>query len=204
MKVSLTRMELLRLRKRLDLAVRGHKLLEDKLEGLVGRFLRFVAEYRRQHAKVSREIVRVLGRFTLAASLSSEETVARALLECRGETDVELKFTRLLNVPIPTLAVKEYRLDLSYSLVETPMELDAAVSALQTLFLEILKLAQLQETVWILAVEIAKTRRRVNSLRYIIIPQLAATIKQIKTRFEELDREAKSQLLKIKEMLAAR
>jgi len=196
-------MELLRLRRREDLAVRGHKLLQDKLEGLVARFLRMVADYQKTRRHLAQKIAQVLQRFSLAGSLSTEEALAEALLECRGRTDVEVSYVRIMNVPVPRMTLKEYRLDFAYSLVETPMDLDGAISELQEIFPELLRIAELQEALRILAMEIAKTRRRVNSLRYVIMPQLAEAIKEIKTRLEELDRQTKSQLLKIKEMLEA-
>jgi len=199
-KVSLTRMELLRLRKRFELAKRGHKLLEDKLEGLVARFLKMAAEYQKQHQKVSDEFPLVLQSFVLAESLSSKDSIESALMECRGETDIEITHERVMNVPVPRLEVKDFRVDLSYSLVNAPQALDRGVEEIRTLLPEILNLAALQESVRILALEIAKTRRRVNSLRYIILPQLEESIKQISMRLEELDRERKSQLLKIKHM----
>ncbi len=202
--VNPNRMELLKLRARLDLSVRGHKLLKEKLEGLVKEFIPRVAEYRRKRRLVDGALPRTLGLFALAAASSSRETVSRALEECRGEAVITADTVRVMGIGAPSFSMGEFRVEMAYSLVATPPELDLAASRLGSLLPMIVELASLEERLRRLVREIEKTRRRVNALEYVMIPGIASARKTIEAKLEEADRSSRVRLMKVKEILEAR
>jgi V/A-type H+-transporting ATPase subunit D len=202
--VSPNRMELLKLRQRLALARRGHRLLKEKLEGLVKEFIPLVERYRSEREKIDRAIPGTLGLFTLASATSSRSIVASALSECRGEASVSVGSRSLMGLSSPTFALADFRPEPSYSLVITPPELDSAIDRLRTLLPRILELASLEELLRRLAREIEKTRRRVNALEYVMIPEIVSTRKFIAAKIEENERGSRVRLMKVKEMLEAR
>jgi len=202
--VNPNRMELLKLRKRLDLSIRGHHLLKEKLEGLVKDFMPLVDAYRRKRGQMDQLIPRTLNLFALAAATSSSETVDRALEECRGEAEITAETRKVMGVSSPSFRMGEFRVEMAYSLVATPPELDLAASELGSLLPKIIELASLEELLRRLAREIEKTRRRVNALEYVMIPGITRTKKFIESKLEEADRSSRVRLMKVKEMLEAR
>lgn len=202
--VNPNRMELLKIRKRLDLSRRGHRLLKEKLEGLVKEFMPVVDEYRRKRRQMDRLIPRTLNLFALAAATSSEEIISLSLEECRGEAEIEGETKKVMGVASPSFRLEGFSLKMGYSLVATPQELDQAVSELGALLPKILELASLEEMLKRLAREIEKTRRRVNALEYVMIPELARTGKAISGKLEESERSSRVRLMKVKDMLELR
>ncbi|MCX6357055.1 MAG: V-type ATP synthase subunit D [Candidatus Aureabacteria bacterium] len=202
--VNPNRMELLKLRKRLDLSRRGHRLLKEKLEGLVKEFIPIVDEYRRIRQQMDHLIPRTLNLFALAAATSSEEIVALSLEECQGEAQLAGEVRRVMGVSSPAFRLEDFHLEMGYSLVATPQELDLAVSELGSLLPRILELASMEELLKRLVREIEKTRRRVNALEYVMIPELSRTGKAISSKIEEAERSSRVRLMKVKEMLEAR
>lgn len=201
---SPTRMELLRLRKRLSLATRGHRLLKEKVEGLIRQFTPLVSQYVELRSRVILRLWNVLEGFSLASAVSSEEQITRALVECQGQASLTHTIREIMNVRIPVFSLEAFGLELSYSFVDTPVELDQAIMELQEVFPELLALAGLEETLRTLAKEIEKTRRRVNALEYVLIPQLEEGIRQITRKLDEMERGTRTQLMKIKDMLQER
>lgn len=200
LKVNPNRMELLRLRRRYALALRGHRMVKDKLEGLVKEFLHIVRDYRDMRAAVDRELPELLKPFVLAGFASPEGAVAVALEQSRAPLKIDLEHSRILNVALPSYGASlppEPR----YSLLDTASGLDAAVSKLRDYLPRILRLAELEHSVWLLAREVEETRRRVNALEYILIPELRETIRSIKVRLDEMERFHISRLMKVKKML---
>lgn len=204
MRFSPTRMELLRLGKRLDLATRGHRLLKEKVEGLIQQFTPLVSQYVQLRSRVILRLLDVLEGFSLASAASSEEQITRALVECQGQATLTHTTRDIMNVRIPAFSLEAFGLELSYSLVDTPVQLDQAITGLQEVFPELLELAVLEETLRRLAKEIEKTRRRVNALEYVLIPQLEEGIRQITSKLDEMERGTRTQLMKIKDMLQER
>lgn len=202
--ISPNRMELMKLRKRLDLARRGHRLLKEKLEGLVKEFIPLVDRYRTEREEVDREVPGALGLFTLASASSSRSIVSSALSECRGEAAVDVGTRSVMGVSSPTFALSDFRPEPAYSLVITPPELDQAIDRLRALLPRILELATLEELLRRLTREIEKTRRRVNALEYVMIPEIVSTRKFIAGKIEENERGSRVRLMKVKEMLEAR
>lgn len=201
LRVNPTRMELLKLRKRLVVARRGHKLLKDKLEGLMTEFLILIKEYKKTRLQLDEELSTIMRLFLLASITSSRQTVLTALEQSKGRQEIDIKQKRLVTVLIPQFVVSTIERGTSYSYLDTPSELDTAINELKEYFPKILKLAELEQSLRLMAKEIEKTRRRVNALEYILIPQIKETVKFIKSKLDEMERSNINRLMKIKEML---
>ena len=200
LRVNPTRMELLKIRRRLATARRGHKLLKDKLEGLMKEFMERVAGYKELRRRVDAGLPRVLGRFTLAELLAGTKELRAALESARPVAEVGFRTVKLMSVPAP-----EIRLTLGppkpYSFLDTPAELDAAVAAMRELARTLVELAEREEAVRRLAREVEKTRRRTNALEHVLIPNLQETRKYIAAKLDENDRSNVSRLMKIKDII---
>ena len=201
--VSPTRMEFLRLQKRLAIAVRGHKLLKDKLEGLIQEFLPIVEEYRKMRLEVDRELPGVMRMFVLARIASDRHTIESALIQSQATLKLSSEQKRIMSVPVPSLSVEFGREGAGYSFLDTPAELDSAISDLREYFPKLVRLAELEQMVWLLSIEIEKTRRRVNALEYVMIPQIRESLRYIRSKLEELERSTITRLMKVKEIIAS-
>ncbi|HNZ48520.1 MAG TPA: V-type ATP synthase subunit D [Candidatus Hydrogenedentes bacterium] len=201
--VNPTRMEMLRLRNRLSVAQRGHKLLKDKLDGLMKDFGEYAQKYKECRLAVDAELPVVLKLFVLAEATSSRLIVEDALELTRQELDITSIPTRIMSVVIPRLEFSFGKSLGGYSLIHTSAELDKAISGLKVFMEKLLTMAELEETVRRLAQEIEKTRRRVNALEHTVIPRLLETIKFIKNKLDEMERSTTSRLMKIKEQRLA-
>jgi len=196
--VNPTRMEMLRLRKRLAVARRGHKLLKDKLDGLMKDFGEIAREYKAYRLAVDAELPQVLKLFVLAEATSSRLIIEDALEVTRQELTIREKPKRLMSVIIPQMEITFGQSLGGYSMIHTSAELDKAISGLKEFLPKLLKMAELEETVRRLCQEIEKTRRRVNALEHTVIPRTAETIKYIKNKLDEMERSTTSRLMKIK------
>ncbi|MCE5249665.1 V-type ATP synthase subunit D [bacterium] len=201
-KINPTRMALLGLRKRFVVARRGHKLLKDKLEGLLQAFMPIVEEYGRLRKQVDRELPATLHLFILAGASSDEKAIEAALDEYETRLDMDIAKKIIMSVPMPELTLKGFDIRNTYSTVSTKADFDRASNSLRALFPLLLKLANLEEAVLRMAQEIEKTRRRVNALEYVLIPTLGSAIKSISNKLEENDRADRARLMKIKDMLS--
>lgn len=203
LKVNPNRMELLRLRRRYALALRGHRMIKDKLEGLVKEFLSLSRDYKDVRGAVDRELPELLKPFVLARLTSPKGAVTTALEHSVSALELEIGHSRVLNVALPS-----YNAVLPpvprYSLLDTAGNLDTAVSRLRDYLPRILRLTELEHSVWLLAREVEETRRRVNALEYILIPELRESIRSIKARLDEMERFNISRLMKVKEILEAK
>ena len=197
-----TRMALLKLRKRLIMARRGHKLLKDKLEGLIQVFMPLVAEYGQLRTRVDSELPGTLRLFILAGATSGEKAVTAALDEFETHIDIRMTMKNVMSIPIPELTLQGFDIRSSYSTVSTNTDFDRASESLREIFPVLLQLAALEDAVLRMAEEIEKTRRRVNALEYVLIPSLASTIKSISSKLDEADRSDRARLMKIKDMLS--
>jgi V/A-type H+-transporting ATPase subunit D len=199
--VNPTRMELLRLKERLILAERGHKLLKDKLEGLMKNFLDVAKQYIEKRKAFDNKFVLALKKFEIATQ-DIEEDKLSALLE--GSTfllDVSYKLANVMNVKYPVFSVKKRGSPFVYPFTLTSPMLDTTFVEILSLIEELVQLASIQQELYSIALEVAKVRRRVNALEYIMIPNLEETIKYIEGKLEEMDRENISRLLKIKDII---
>ena len=198
LEVNPTRMELLRLRKRLVVAQRGHKLLKDKLDGLMKEFLEIAKEYKRFRLSVDDELPYVLKLFVLAEITSSRKITENALESTRQDLQLTVKARRLMSVVIPKIEVSLGAVSGMYSFVHTSPELDQAIDSLKEFLPKLVRMAELEESVRRLSTEIEKTRRRVNALEHTFIPRMRETIKYIMSKLDEMERSNTSRLMKIK------
>ena len=203
-KISPNRMELLKLRRRSKMAQRGHKLLKDKLDELLRRFLLLIKDADTKRNSLEGSLASAFGTLLIAGGEAGTSVMTEALAGAGSKTEVEVGHRRLLNVKTPTFTVSELALSLDYSLATTPSILDSAVLEFGTLISQLVELAELEKTIQLVAVEIDKTRRRVNALEHILIPALETSIKQINISLAELERSNTTRVMKIKEMLETR
>lgn len=205
--VNATRMELTRLKNRLKTAVRGHKLLKDKRDELMKQFLESVRENRTLRRRVEEGLMRAHGSFTVASALMSPEGLEQALLYPKQRVELDMTTRNIMSVPVPmyTFWTKECKGKglYPYGFAMTSCEIDGAVEALSSVFQDMLKLAQVEKTSQLLAQEIEKTRRRVNALEYVMIPRMQESIKYIRMKLEENERNNIVRLMKVKDMLLA-
>ena len=203
--INPTRMELTRLKGRLKTAQRGHKLLKDKRDELMKQFMDVVRENRARRKRVEEGLMQAHGSFTVAAALMSPEMLEQSLLYPKQSVELEMTFQNIMSVDVPQYQFKTKSEDpgeiYPYGFAATSGELDTAVDALAQVFQDMLKLAQIEKTSQLLAEEIEKTRRRVNALEYVMIPQMQESIKYITMKLEENDRNATIRLMKVKDMM---
>ena len=200
-RVNPTRMQLLRLKKRLVMSRRGHKLMKDKMEGLVQAFMDLVGEYTKLRDEIDKEIPATLALFMLASGISGEEAVTAALEECDTQLEVQINRRSVMSVAYPEVELKGFELRPSYSTLSTTTDFDMASASLRDVFPKLLELASKEEAVVRMADEIEKTRRRVNALEYVMIPSLRSTIKEISSKLEEAERSSRARLMKVKDMI---
>ena len=200
--VSPNRMELLRMKKKQQFAQRGHKLLKDKLEGLLKDFTGIVQEYAVLRGQVDSELGELFQQFIVASASMPAEVYRSALAfpECEAELTMAEKL--IMNVRVPVFSFSIEGNPLSYGTDGTVVELDQAIVKLKEVLERLVKLAEAEKTIELVADEIEKTRRRVNALEYVLIPQQADTIRMISSKLEELERGNITRLMRIKQLLA--
>jgi V/A-type H+-transporting ATPase subunit D len=205
MRVNPTRMELTRLKKRLRVARRGHKLLKDKRDELMKQFLEIVRQNKELREKVEEMLMKVHRDFLIARAVMSSEILEEAMMFPKQSVSMELSTKNIMSVDVPVFEFKAEGNNegdiYPYGFASTSGELDGAVLTLSEVLPYMLKLAQIEKTVQSLAEEIEKTRRRVNALEYVLIPQLADTIKYITMKLEENERGNITRLMKVKDMM---
>lgn len=203
--VNPTRMELSRLKKKLNTATRGHKLLKDKRDELMRQFLELVKENKKLRLSVEEKIKKANSGFVLAKASMSDETLATALLAPKQEVYVDVSEKNVMSVDIPTFDVTTRTSDesdiFSYGFAFTSSDLDDAVQSLSDLFPDLLKLAEVEKSCQLMASEIEKTRRRVNALEHVMIPETSEQIKYISRKLDENERSTQTRLMKVKDMM---
>ncbi|MDH7512125.1 MAG: V-type ATP synthase subunit D [Clostridiales bacterium] len=196
--VNPNRMELLRLRRRLALAERGHKLLKDKLEELMRRFLETIRRLSEIQERVSSKLRKIFVSFALARTRHPLADLERLLPE--GKLVLETKKERILNLSVPRFSVKTLEVS-DYSLLNTEAELDIGIKKTKEALDDLLEMAKLWKAAELLSSEIEATRRRVNALEHILIPNIKETIAYISSRLEEIERSYQVQLMRVKEIV---
>ena len=203
--VNPTRMELTRLKGKLRTAQRGHKLLKDKRDELMKQFLDTVREVRTLRAEVEQELMTVHGSFTVASALMGSQALEQALMYPKQSVELTMTFRNVMSVNVPIYDFQtQTKSDADiypYGFAATSGELDAAVDALGKVFRKMLKLAQIEKAAQLMAEEIEKTRRRVNALEYVKIPQMQESIKYITMKLDENERANTIRLMKVKDMV---
>lgn len=203
--VNATRMELTRLKKKLVTARRGHKLLKDKRDELMRQFLDLARENMALRKKVEEGIRRANTNFVVAKASMSSEVLHTALMAPKQEVYLDVSAKNVMSVDIPIFTAQTRTANegdiYSYGYAFTTGELDDAVKSLSDVLKEMLELAEKEKACQLMAIEIEKTRRRVNALEHVIIPQTQESIKYISMKLDENERSTQIRLLKVKDML---
>ena len=203
--ITPTRMVLNQLKGRLKTARRGHKLLKDKRDELMRQFMDVVKQNKALRLRVEEGLTQAFASLQVASSIMSPEMLEQALLYPRQSVELGMDFKNIMSVNVPLYSFKTKNNDPAeiypYGFAQTSGELDDALDQLSRVFEDMLELAQVEKTMQLLAEEIEKTRRRVNALEYVMIPELEGNIKYISMKLEENENATKVRLLKVKEMV---
>lgn len=207
--VNPTRMELTKLKKRLATSTRGHKLLKDKQDELMRRFIDLV----KYNNVLRKEVEEMLGGafkdFVMARAVMSSEFLEEAIAYPKESISLEVNVKNIMSVNVPVMEFKRSMEDdagsiYPYGFGNTSTELDGAIEKLYSILPKLLELAEVEKSCQLMADEIEKTRRRVNALEYMTIPQLEETIKFIRMKLDENERGALTRLMKVKDIINAR
>ena len=199
--VNPNRMELLKLKKRIVIAHRGHKLLKDKQDELIRYFLDKLEEIKELRKEVEQSLRKSFLHFLKAHSVTSRQMIGEALMSPLIEVKIETSHTPLMNLRLVNYKLNVKGEYFSYGLVNTSNELDYALDSYYEILPKMVKLAQLEKNLEIISEEIARTRRRVNALEYILIPNLKETIRYITMKLIELERGNLVRLMKVKDIV---
>ena len=203
--VTPTRMVLNQLKGRLKTATRGHKLLKDKRDELMRQFMEVVKKNKELRLRVEEGLTEAFGALTVASAVMSPEMLEQALMYPRQSVELGMGFKNVMSVNVPEYSFKTRNADpgeiYPYGFAQTSGELDIAMQHMSRVFEDMLELAQIEKTMQLLAEEIEKTRRRVNALEYVMIPDMKENIKFISMKLEENDLSTKVRLMKVKEMV---
>lgn len=207
--VNPTRMELTRLKKRLATATRGHKLLKDKQDELMRQFISMVKHNNELRKSVEEELQGSLKDFVMARAVMSSEFLEEAIAMPKEHITVEVSKKNIMSVNVPVMNFKRKLEEdegsiYPYGFANTSSDLDDAIKKLYDILPRLLELAEVEKACQLMADEIEKTRRRVNALEYMTIPQLEETIKYIRMKLDENERGALTRLMKVKSMIEER
>ncbi|MEA4970038.1 MAG: V-type ATP synthase subunit D [Candidatus Pelethousia sp.] len=205
LQVKPTRMELSNLKKKRKVAVRGHKLMKDKRDEMVRRFIIFVRRNRELREQVEQKLAGAMQAFVLARATMSSEAIEEALCYPARPATVSVDTRQVLSISVPKLSLNTTEgFDYPYGFMTTSSELDGAVQAFAQVLPLLIELAEVEKTCNRLADEIEKTRRRVNALEYVMIPQFDEAIRTITMKLDENERGNLTRLMKTKDMIASR
>ena len=203
--VNPTRMELTKQKKKLITAVRGHKLLKDKRDELMRQFLDLVRVNMDLRLKVEEGIRNANRNFIIAKCGMSEESLKTALMTPKQEISLDVGEKNVMSVNIPVFESRSRTADendiFSYGFAFTSGDLDEAVKSLSEVSEDMIKLAEVEKACSLMSAEIEKTRRRVNALEHVIIPEAQEHIKYITMKLDENERSSQIRLMKVKDMM---
>ena len=201
--INPTRMELTRLKRQLRTAQRGHKLLRDKRDELMKQFMETVRENRALRQRVEQGLSEAHASFTVAAALMTPEMLRQSLLIPSRSVELDMTYENIMSVEVPRYHFAEQKggTAIPYGYAQTSGELDDAVTALSGVFRDMLRLAEIEKTTQLLAEEIEKTRRRVNALEHVMIPETQENIRYITMKLDENERGNTTRLMKVKDMV---
>ena len=203
--VNPTRMELSRLKVRLKTATSGHKLLKDKQDELMRQFIGLVKENRKLRLKVEGKLQDSFKDFLLARGVMSDEMLEDAITFSQQELGVDIETKNVMSVNVPKMTFNQTESDkvaYPYGYAQTSADLDDAIEGLSKVMRHLLELAEVEKACQLMADEVEKTRRRVNALEYMTIPQLKETIRFIQMKLDENERGSITRLMKVKDMMA--
>ena len=205
MNVNPTRMQLQKLKKQLNTALRGHKMLKDKRDELMRQFLDLVRQDMELRIHIEEQLKKCNENFASAGAIMSSEMLTQSLLTTSQKMFANPSTKNIMSVNVPVFDTEKRTNDSSavypYGFAFTSFELDDAVNSLSKVSEELVKLAEIEKSCEMMSVEIEKTRRRVNSLEHVLIPRYTDTIKYFSMKLEENDRSSKARLMKVKDML---
>ncbi|MCR4819275.1 MAG: V-type ATP synthase subunit D [Fretibacterium sp.] len=201
--VNPNRMELSRLKKRLAVAKRGHKLLKDKQDALIKAFLEKARAGKELRETVEKELAECYGTFVLSRAQTTPEVLEQALIFPGAKSTLSVDWHNVMSVMVPEYDVRQEGNPVNYGFVGVPLLLDSALEQFSKLILRLLELAAEEKAIRLMAGEIERTRRRVNALEYVMIPNLTETIRYISMKLDEQERSTLSRLMKIKEIVSA-
>jgi len=203
--VNPTRMELSNLKGKLTTATRGHKLLKDKRDELMREFIELVRQNKQLRREVEAEIAEANAHMQVARSIMSDEALNTALMLPIQEMSLNISEKNVMSVKIPVFETKLKSADASdiysYGFAFTSSDLDDAVKALSDVMPKLMKLAEMEKSCQLMATEIEKTRRRVNALEHVLIPNYQDTIRYIQMKLDENERSTTTRLMKVKDMM---
>ncbi len=201
--VNATRMELLRLRKRVALANRGHRLLSEKRDEISRQLIQIARDIQPLRKRVEEELLETCRRFMLARATMEPEDIKAALEVPTKKFNLAISFANIMNVRVPHLAKEMEGEIICYGYATTSGEMDVALLALERAFDNLIELAEKEKQARLLAVELQMTRRRVNVLEHVVIPELHETIKFIFSKLADAERDNISRLMKITDIIRA-
>ena len=200
-----TRMVLKQLKARLKTARRGHKLLKDKRDEMMRQFMDIVKRNKELRINVEQGLTDAFAALQVASAIMSPEMLEQSLLYPRQSVELDVKYKNIMSVNVPLYEYSTKSGDSAdiypYGLAQTSGELDDAMEYLSRVFEDMLKLAEVEKTMQLLADEIEKTRRRVNALEYVMIPNFQETIRYITMKLDENERGNITRLMKVKDMV---
>ena len=203
--VNPTRMELKKIQTRYATARKGHKLLKDKRDELMKRFLEVVREDKALRQRVEISLANVYKSFGIASAVSSPNMLTEALILPKKEGRLDVTYKNVMSVTVPVYSLEilgEGGSDsYNYGMAFTSGELDSSLRELNGILEDLVRMAELEKTAQMLAEEIEKTRRRVNALEHIMMPQYLSTMKSIKMKLDENERGNTTRLMKVKDMM---
>ena len=201
--VNATRMELLQLRRRVGLASRGHHLLSEKRDEISRQLIKIANEIQPLRKRVEEELLETFRRFMLARATMEPEDTKAALEIPTKKFSLTIKFASIMNVKVPHLTKEMAGQIICYGFATTSGEMDVALMALERAFDHLIELAEKEKQARLLAIELQMTRRRVNVLEHVVIPELHETIKFIFSKLGEAERDNTSRLMKIADIIRA-
>lgn len=204
LKVSPTRISLLNLKNKLKVAKKGHKLLKDKRDGLIKKFMKVIYQARDLRHSVDERLGSAFDSYQRSSALTPRLAQKTAFLLPNAKTGLEVKVNTIMSVKIPEFKITKEGSAFSYGFLDTAGDLDNAISKFDEVFVDIMRLAELEKAAENLADEIEKTRRRVSSLENVMIPNLEETIKFITMQLDERARDAVVSTMRVKAMIVAK
>ena len=203
LRVNPNRMELLRLRKRLSLAQRGHKLLQDKLEEMIRRFLLLLKDIDQAKEIFETRTQKIISDLLYCRITVAQDDFAQAIAKIVTEVSLSVTQQQVMNVKVPVFNLQGLSIEKNYDFYKVSAQLDLVVVGAKDYLQAVLKLAQLLKQSDILSLEIERTRRRVNALEYLLIPSLEQTIRYIWQKLNEFERGNLVRLMRVKEIVRA-
>ncbi len=205
--VNPTRMELTKLKTRLKTAIRGHKLLKDKQDELMRQFIEMIKHNKKLREKVEIKLQNSFKDFLLARGVMSDEMLENAIAYPKDKIGLTVRKKNIMSVNVPQMTFIRAEENSAgsmypYGYAQTSADLDDAIEGLSNIMGELLELAEVEKACQLMADEVEKTRRRVNALEYMTIPQYEETIKYIQMKLDENERGSIIRLMKVKDMMA--